>query len=231
MTKFTRLFLILIFFNLLSTSLVGQENRGFDRSQLQELREDPDYQYELIKPEPEGFFSRVWNRIVDWFWGLFQTEGSRSALDIVFKLFLASVFIYFLVKLFGGDVTSIFKPNKKPLDLQYDVDEEAIHEIDFEQELDQAKQAGNFRFIIRLYYLWALKNAADAEWVTLMQGKTNREYLYELSGKPIEQEFKGLSYLFDYTWYGHFDANAELAEKAKGLREKIFEQKGGTLGR
>jgi len=202
--------------------------RAFDQAQLKELRQDSDYQYELLKPEPEDFLSRLWNQLVDWFWSLFGSDQTADALDIIIKLLLAAAFVFFIIKIFGGDPTSLFKPNKKKVDLAYEVDEEAIHEIDFEKEIDQAHKANNFRLLIRLYYLWVLKMAADAEWVQLMQGKTNYEYLFDLKGKPIEQEFRKLSYLFDYTWYGHFDADEGLAERAKSLVDQIAEKRGGS---
>jgi hypothetical protein len=228
MTRFIRtVFFSCIGLILLLPCIAQEGSRGFNQSQLEELRSDSDYQYELLKPEPEDFLSRLWNQLVDWFWGLFGSDQTADEVDIIIKLLLATAFVYFIIKIFGADPTSLFKPNKKKVDLAYDVDEEAIHEINFEQEVELAKKAKNFRLLIRLYYLWVLKQAADADWVQLMQGKTNYEYLHDLKGKPIEQEFKKLSYLFDYTWYGHFDADEGLAERAKSLVDQVAEKKGG----
>ena len=227
MTKFIKYVFLLSFLILTINNPFAQEtNRGFDNAQLQELRQDADYQYEILKPEPENFFQRLWNRLKNWFWSLFESESSRNALDIFLKLLLACAFIYFLVKILGGDIDGIFRSSKKSIELNYEVDEETIHEIDFDAEIAQALKSKNYRLVIRLYYLLALKQAADANWVKLMQGKTNYEYLYDLKGGAIESEFKSLSYLFDYTWYGHFEANKQLVKKAKALVEDISQKKG-----
>ena len=231
----TRCIKLLIFFSFLFICCFGaiaqEQRKGFDRSQVQELRGDAAYQYELVKPEPEGFFERLWSRFLGWVQGLFSSKGTQSALDIFFKLLFAVAFVYFLVKALGADVSGLFQSTKKELSLDYDVDEEAIHEINFEKEIDQALAAQNYRLVVRLYYLHALKQASEAQWVSLMQGKTNYEYLYELKGRPIEAEFKRLSYLFDYTWYGHFDATEELVNKSKDLFHLILaKRKGGQNG-
>ena len=221
MTKYIRLFLL--FFILINHNdlALAQEQKGFDQELLQELRQDSDYAYEIVKPEPEGFFSRLWQRFMDWFWGLFESEGSRSALDIFFKLLLATAFVYFLIKVLGGDIDGFLRPSKKELDLDYEIDEESLKEINFTEEIAQAKRANNLRLVIRLYYLMALKQASDANWVKLAQGKTNHEYLYDLKGRPIESQFKSLSYIFDYTWYGHFEADQKLVDKAQNLIDEI----------
>ncbi|WP_422008374.1 DUF4129 domain-containing protein [Roseivirga pacifica] len=225
--RFTKC-LLLSFFLITATGLLqGQDViRSFDESQLNELRQDSNYQYELVKPEPENFISRLWNRITNWFYSLFSNGTTGDVLEILFYVLLATAFIYFLIKVFGVEVSTIFKPAKKPTTLDYQVDEEAIHEIDFDKEIKTALQAGNYRFAIRLIYLLSLKRASDAGLVNLMQGKTNREYLYELSGKPIEAEFTELSYLFDYTWYGHFEANEKLANKAEEHLNAMFKEGG-----
>ena len=225
--RFTKYLLLSFFLFTASASLQAQEiMRKFDENQLNELRNDSDFQYELVKPEPDNFLERFWNWLTEWFFSLFANDTTGDLIEILFKLLLAAAFVYFIIKVFGVEINTIFKPAKKPTTLDYEVDEEAIHDIDFDTEIRNALQASNYRFAIRLIYLYSLKHASDAGLVNLMQGKTNREYLYELSGKPIEADFTELSFLFDYTWYGHFEANEKLANKAKGHLNAMF-KKGG----
>ena len=228
MKRSISVFLFLLFI-LNNAAFAQNTERAFDDERLNELRAADEYAYELVKPEPEGFLQRAWNRFVNWFWSFFQSESSRSAFDIFFKLLIITGVVFFFAKVMGADVTSVFSPSKKNVNLEYDVDEESLNEIDFNEELRQATKAKNFRLVIRLYYLMALKQAAHANWVVLMQGKTNYEYLYDLKGNSIENDFRNLSYLFDYTWYGHFDANEQLAGKAKKHLEKITSN-GGEKG-
>ena len=60
----------------------------------------------------------------------------------------------------------------------------------------------------------------DRELILIKKGKTNHDYLYELQG-AFKSNFSELSIIFDYTWYGHFEANKELVTKAKEYLAEI----------
>ena len=199
------------------------EIRSFDAQKLDEYRSDKRFQYEVYKAKPKGFLERLWDRIVGWFNSLFGSAVTSGILEILFYGLLIAAFVFFIVKLAGIQPTTLFKKTKseaKP----YQVDEEALHEIDFETEIQQAINQAQWRVAVRLTYLYSLKRISDANLIAIRKGKTNREYLYELSGHNIEKDFASLSFLFDYTWYGHFEANETMVAKAKDHLERI-----GTL--
>jgi hypothetical protein len=56
---------------------------------------------------------------------------------------------------------------------------------------------------------------ADQDLIIVKKGKTNHEYLYEIHDIGFRQNFSELSFMFDYTWYGHFEASKDLVETAK----------------
>lgn len=218
---------IFIFFIVLFSfqNLRAQEvQRGFDQTELSQYQADPDFQYEVVKAEPETAFEKFIKRIRDWFFGLFESQASRNVLDILFKLLLFTAFVYFIIKIFGIEVNTVFKPSaKKELNF-FDVKEESLDRINFESEIETALLQKQYRVAIRLMYLNALYKASKAGLIDLRQGKTNREYAYELSGNSAESEFNELGYLFDYTWYGHFEADERLSGQAKQFLKSI-EQK------
>lgn len=194
----------------------AQENqRSFDTEQLQAYQADSDYQYEVVKAEPDGEFQKFLNRVRDWFLSFFQSQVSRNLFDIFLKLLLFTAFIYFIIKIFGIEVNSVFKPSKtSQLDF-FDVNEENLETIDFEKDISHSLDQKEYRMAIRLMYLNALFKASNAGLIDLKQGKTNRDYAYELHGNAAEVEFNELGYLFDYTWYGHFEANERLSNQAQ----------------
>lgn len=195
--------------------------RGFDATELSEYRANPDFQYEVVKAEPDTAFEKFLKRIRDWFFGLFQSQASRNVLDILFKLLLFTAFVYFIIKIFGIEVNTVFKPSaKKELDF-FNVKEESLDRINFESEIETALLQKQYRVAIRLMYLNALYKASKAGLIDLRQGKTNREYAYELSGNVAEGEFNELGYLFDYTWYGHFEADERLSGQARQFLKSI----------
>lgn len=194
--------------------------RQFDGQKLDDYRSDNNFQYELAKPEEEGFLARLWNRIQNWFLRILGSGTASTIWDIAWRVGVVVVFVYFIIKLFGVEVTTLFKPNKvKTLD--YEVNEEQLDNINFEVEIAKALSEKQWRFAIRLIYLNALKLMGDSGLLKVKKGKTNRDYLYEISGKGVEKDFERLSFIFDYTWYGHFDANDAIAEEAQGHFSRI----------
>ncbi|MGW8122790.1 DUF4129 domain-containing protein [Roseivirga echinicomitans] len=196
------------------------ELRSFDTEKLNEYRADKRFQYEVYKAKPKGFLARLWDRIVGWFNGLFGSAITSGIIEILFYALLIGAFVFFIVKLSGIQTNTLFKKAKSEVK-PYQVDEETLNDIDFETEIQQAISQSQWRIALRLTYLYALKRISDANLIAIRKGKTNHEYLYELSGHTIEKDFASLSFLFDYTWYGHFEASETMVEKARTHLESI----------
>lgn len=205
---------------------ISVEVREFDGEKLEDYRTDDNFQYELAKPEEEGAFQRLLTRIQNWFLRILGSGTASTIWDIAWRLGLVVAFVYLIIKLFGVEVTTLFKPSKVN-SLDYEVNEEQLDNINFEEEITKALAEKQWRFAIRLTYLNALKLMADTGLLKVKKGKTNRDYLYEISGKPVEQDFERLSFIFDYTWYGHFEANDNIAAQAQDHFSNIVEAKAG----
>ncbi|GEM_PF-585590 len=228
-THLMRIIRICLFLLITGFSVSAQETdssnsdiqiREFDEVKLSDYRQDRSFQYELPTPETEGPFQRFWRGVQEWFANLIGSGTTAAVFDIFIRVLIVVIFIYLIIKIFGIEVTTVFKPSKAQK-LPYQVSEEQLHSIDFETEIADAIKEKQWRFVVRLSYLHALKLLADAEWLTVKKGKTNRDYLYELSGKDVEQDFERLSFIFDYTWYGHFEANDGIVAEAQEHLSKI----------
>ncbi|OEK05951.1 DUF4129 domain-containing protein [Roseivirga misakiensis] len=224
--------LILLFF--FSCSALAQglntaepviEIREFNEQKLADYRANSDFQYELVKPEPPNAFERLVARVQDWFWRVLNSGTTGTIIEILWKGGLVFAFVYFIIKIFGVEVSTLFKPSK-PNKLDYEVNEEQLDAINFEEEIAKALTQKQWRFAIRLTYLNALKRMADAGLLKVKKGKTNRDYLYELSGSDAENDFERLSFIFDYTWYGHFEADDSIAAQAQEHFANIVDIKG-----
>lgn len=224
-----------LFLLFICSSVVAQESsdistpvevRQFDGQKLEDYRSDSDFQYELAKPEEEGALARLWTRIQNWFLRILGSGTASTIWDIAWRVGVVAAFVYFIIKLFGVEVTTLFKPNKVNK-LDYEVNEEQLHNINFEEEISKALGEKQWRFAIRLIYLNALKLMGDSGLLKVKKGKTNRDYLYEISGKNVEKDFERLSFIFDYTWYGHFEANDAIAAEAQDHFSNIEGVKGG----
>lgn len=181
--------------------------RSFDTEQIEAYKNDADFYYDRPPPSPT-----VSERFWLWFYEKFgrtTAESIYSVLDyLIYGLVLLTV-VLVISRLMKADVTALFyKPPPKSV-VQYQVLNENIHELDFEQAIQEAIAQGKYRRATRLYYLKTLKMLADKGHIHWKANKTNRDYAFELASTPLGQPFSEVTYLFDYTWYGNFPVDAE----------------------
>jgi len=99
--------------------------------------------------------------------------------------------------------------------------EQAIHEINFEEEISKAQQSRDFRKAVRLLYIFTLKRLTDADLIHWNPGKTNADYQRELQGHPVLEDFRRLSIYYEYAWYGEFPVDGQFYDKVNHLHQQI----------
>jgi hypothetical protein len=180
--------------------------RKFSESRINEFRKDKQLQYDKLVEPPQSLWNRFWN----WVWNLidrvFSTPGGRRTAGAITIILALAALIFFILKMGGG--TALFgKQGKKGL--AYDIGEENIHSISFEEAIQEALHQGNYRMAVRLVYLHSLKMLSDKELIDWRPGKTNFAYVYELNGHRSYSSFKNLTSEFEYTWYGGAEVDKE----------------------
>lgn len=193
------------------------ESRSFEAEDLERLREDPEFRYSYTRASMS-----LWDAF--WIWvsyqlrDLFHTDSTSGNWDqlLLFILF-AAVLVYVIIRLLKVNTFRILYSDKKGKPIEAIVEEENIHEMDFEKLLKEATEAKNYRLAIRLFYLWSLKMLADANHVHWEPGKTNHDYLKELTASQLNGGFRQLSYYFEYAWYGNFSVSPDLFNRVHGI--------------
>lgn len=131
--------------------------------------------------------------------------------DIILDILLVLVFlvaVYILVRLFMNHRGRwFFEKKNEPVAVNLSNVEQHIHEANFSELLNEAEQNGDTRQSVRLLYLWLLKTLADDKVIEWNPDKTNVDYLTEIKDKALQEEFRYLSYLYNYIWYGGFSLN------------------------
>jgi hypothetical protein len=196
----------------------------FDKITLQSLKEDPDLIYtqqdrnfyEMVR----DFFRRLWQWLAEKINQLFNVNIQGTDVTI-FAYVIASlvliVGIYFLLKMSGF---SLFFTNKKA-GSTYIVGQENIHEINFEKEIAAFLRKQNFRMAIRHMYLWALKKMDDQGSIKWEPFKTEQHYRQEIADEQLKQTYGQMAYIFDFVWYGNFEADAAMADRMQRLLSQI----------
>lgn len=160
-------------------------------------REDPQPE---LSPAPEPWVS-----------------GDTAALLLrIFFWMIIAVFIAVLLRYLLGlkrppKNTRVERGLSSGIDLE--AIEEDLPEAQLEDFLQQAINSKQFSLAVRLYYLVLLQELTNKKLVSWQKDKTNNQYVQELGGTPLQQDFRSVTLLFERVWYGD-----------QALDEAAFEQ-------
>jgi hypothetical protein len=202
---------------------------AYDMNKIAAYRSDGrfDYNSQLKMPEYTWFdmVSRWFNRLINHiFSGKFE---ERYTTPVMIALFLIALFavLFFLYR----KRPELFMRSKKTASLPYETEEENIHAIDFDREIADALEKGDYRPAIRLTYLHTLRLLSDGKLIDWQIHKTPTEYLYELKNKAIRPPFRELTTHFLQVRYGNYEASPELFETMRHIRDNIRDRLEGGL--
>lgn len=180
---------------------------------------------EFIYNRDEGektFIARFWERLVRFLKKLLGMGSMEKIPDInliIIKILsgiIILVALYFVVKLFMHHKGKwLFEKKNESLPLDINNTEQLIQSANFEELIARVEKQGDTRQIIRLYYLWLLKDFKDKELIVWLPEKTNADYMAELRNEVLRKQFSYLSYLYNYIWYGEFSINDQEYLSAK----------------
>lgn len=191
------------------------QERKFDSERLERYRNDPDFQYDRAvaqPPEPPKDRKRVKERHVDYSAPRMTSSGSgiASLFKVFFWMLIIGAVVFFLIQMlkirFKGLVK---KKSDEAVAIEEVIDIEDIKNMEFEDPIKQAIDAGQFRKAVRLLYLKALRQLQDRSMIDWTKEKTNRQYLREIRSKELKPAFQDITFIFEYIWYGEFPVDKD----------------------
>ncbi len=205
-------------------SKVEIQSRKFDPTIIEQFKLDDDFIYGMPPEARQSFLKTLFRRVFDW---LVMILGNRGIAWFVFGILIiiGAVGIGFAIYgIFGiGKTIPVYGSEKEGLD--YSVNDENIHEINFGEEIESSVNQKDYRKAIRLLYLSALKLLSDKQIIDWQPAKTNHDYLYEIQSKDFQKYFSKLSYFFENVWYGDYQADLmqykEMNQTFSGLKENL----------
>ena len=181
--------------------------KGFSED-LSQKYSGEDFNYNENEEEAQNLLGRA----ISWFFQklekIFGLNLSPEILSIVEFLvyLLLTVFIgYFIIKLLLGQNTSSLFNRKTATVNPLTIAEEHIENINLDTFISDALAQKNYRLAIRYMYLKALKELSFHNIISWHFEKTNSDYHNEIKDPLLKDNFKKVSYLYDYVWYGEFD--------------------------
>ena len=185
------------------------EVRNFTDARLKGLKADNSLQYKEAPTIAESLWDRFLALLEQFFDSLFRnamTTDWGRVFSIALGMVLLVVLIMMILKV---NAFKVFYRGEGASTMPYNVLDENIHEMDFDQLIQEAIAQHDYRKAVRLLFLKSLKMLADKHYIHWEQGKTNHDYLLELSATDLKKGFHELNYYFEYAWYGNFSVTHE----------------------
>jgi hypothetical protein len=212
----------------------GAENtviaRSFDQKKLETLRKDSQFDYSAKQVERQSIWTKISTLIsqyIGWIFRKLLNMNVPSLTPWIFIIAIALFVIFIIFKLLKVNLKNSLLTKNDSGNLDFKVEEESIHKMDFEQLIEESIKNSEYRLAIRYLYLYALKKLSDRHLINWVPGKTNREYEVELQQNQVGKDFARLGYFFEYAWYGDFEISAESFTSA----QKTFKGLDQTLDR
>lgn len=193
-----------------------QVHYALDSSKIKEFASLPQFQYkkDLLK---QSQFSIIWNQIVDYvllkisriFEGIFGVKVGKTTSVVIFWVFIALFLLVILLLILrtkrqllttsGGAITE-----ESTLEIQ---------DVSYLHKIELARLSEDYKLAIRFILLHTLQQLAQKDTIRFVPGKTLFEYQYEIQNKEHKKLFMDISYIFEYVWFGNFNASKSLMEE------------------
>jgi hypothetical protein len=188
--------------------------RNFDAKKLSDLKSDPDLKYTETPTVAESLWDRFLLLLQQFLDSLFRNAVTTDWGRLFSYLLGIAIIIGLVMMVLKVNAFKIFYGSKGTA-TPYHVLDENIHEMDFDLLIEEAIRGGDYRKGIRLLFLKGLKTLADKGLIHWEQGKTNHDYLAELSNEDLKAGFNELNYYFEYAWYGNFSITHDMFLKVQ----------------
>lgn len=162
-----------------------------------------------------------------------QEEKSLSFLSKIFKssgtgLFLRILAIFFILfilsKVFIQSGFFSFGGKRKNLDSP-GTDEEPFKEREeYERLIREAEKNNELNRATRYRYLKIMKTLAERELIQFSVDKTNEDFIRELKDHFLHKEFREITRIYEYVWYGEVFLKNDMYDKIKFSFEKFDQQ-------
>ncbi len=158
---------------------------------------DPEYWVKEPKEEPDDTFNNLINRSLNSRWFRF-----------FLLLLFGSILIFALYKIIAENRLYLFykKPTRSG---DQQLGETEITFDDLEEKIHTAIASNDFCTAVRFMYIKALKKAGERGLILLHADATNQEYVTQMANHRAGNDFRFLTYAYDYVWYGGFPITPE----------------------
>lgn len=193
----------------------------FEEGKLESYKEYPQFNYSETPPDNwwtrfKRYINLQYHRLLDWLFGEYTANS--------FVLFLIRLLPYLV--LLGVLILAVWIFNRmnpaafilgepKEGEVFFSEDEEIIRSQDIGALIEKAIAEEDYRLAIRYSFLMVLQRMSENGLIDYGFSKTDTDYFSELKNPALQQQFRKLSRIYDYVWYGNFEASLSHLEQSK----------------
>ena len=204
------------------------EKQVISEDDLETYKSDDDFNYKEIEAE-ENFLTKIkrWlNNILTKFWeSIFGVGTAKGFLYFIFYILpyiLLAVLVFLLIRFFlKVNSKNLITKAKQQGSISFTEEEQIIKNEDIPALIKDAINNKNYRLAIRYYYLLSLKQLTENDSISWQPQKTNEDYINEIRKDHLRVDFKNITRIYDYVWYGEFNVDAIKFEALKLPFEKL----------
>ncbi|MBO6794271.1 MAG: DUF4129 domain-containing protein [Balneolaceae bacterium] len=181
---------------------------------------DSDFIYQGVAENPNSLSQRIFSFLIN---TLFRILNNPLGEFFVYLILIASVIglvLALINQLMGGELVTLFSKDKNK-GFSLGIEKEELIKTDYEELLKQALQQNDYHAATRFVYLISLQKLAKRGLITWSLEKTNLDFIRELTGHPIKEDFVSLTNTYEYVEYGDFEINATQFNRYQSMYDRI----------
>lgn len=230
-----KLFPVLVFYLLFFGNLFPQEDSipgnlnnfekvEFNEQQLEDWRNDKDFSYLDQETSTswwtqfKGWINQKFHAFIDWLFGSYEPGSIMKVFFKILPYLLLLMVLFFVAWLFVKlNPAYAAAPTSKKSQVFFSEEEKIIKSEDISQLIARAISEEDYRLAIRYHYLDILRKMDQGGIIGYNFDKTNQDYTAEIKSADLLHQFKRITRIYEYSWYGEFQVNQEtfkLAEAA-----------------
>jgi hypothetical protein len=180
---------------------------------MEELRSE--LVYERAPDQSPTLSERIRAWVAGWISRILSNRAANTLYTWAWYIFFGILLIFAIIFFFRSEINAVFNVRDSLVNETMQAwKEEEIAGRDFLQMASDKAAEGDYRTALRFRYLHLIQQLADGGLINWRPDKTNRDYQREISDRSVNEAFRYMTYLFNYTWYGHFSLDESTYDRA-----------------
>lgn len=143
------------------------------------------------------------------FWKNLDRFLRNSFVRTIFYVLLASVIVFIVYRLIVNNDFFVSGARSAKQDLSATEENDLIDDEYLDEKIEMAITAGDHRLAIRFLYIKTLQLLNQKSLIRYHSEATNEIYIKQMHNSPKAKDFRFVTQVFEYVWYGRFTLTAE----------------------